>query len=193
MVHIHGRRAMADPADIQRLIGDLAREGVVVSVDHDAGTARVEFADQFTTGDIPWLSGRAGATRSWSPPSIGEQVLVLAPEADTARGIIIGSLSSDAHPHPANDRSTVLDFADRALIGYDPVAHALHTYLPEGATVLIVAKGGFRLTGDMEVDGHIRSTRTITAETDVIGGGKSLKDHVHTRVQAGGVVSGPPQ
>lgn len=39
--HIHGRR-MADPTDAQRLIGDLTREGTVVSVDLDAGTARVE-------------------------------------------------------------------------------------------------------------------------------------------------------
>ena len=89
------------------MIGDLAREGVVVSVDHAAGTARVEFADELTTGDIPWLASRAGLTRTWSPPAIGEQVMVISPEADTARAVIIGSLSSNAHPHPANDESTL--------------------------------------------------------------------------------------
>ena len=185
--------AMATPADIQRLIGDLAREGVVVSVDHAAGTARVEFAEELTTGDIPWLEGRAGSTRTWSPPAIGEQVLVLAPEADTARGIIIGSLSSDAHPHPANDGSTLTEYEDGARIGYDPDAHALTAILPGAATVRIDADGGLFLTGPVTVDGDITSTGTITADADVVGAGKSLKNHVHLGVQPGSAVSGKPQ
>jgi phage baseplate assembly protein V len=185
--------AMADPADTQRLIGDLAREGVVVSVDHATGTARVQFADDLTTGDIPWLASRAGSTRTWSPPSPGEQVVVLAPEADTARGMIIGSLSSDDHPHPANDASTLTEYEDGARVGYDPVAHALTAILPGGATVRIDADGGLTIKGDVAVDGDIRSTGTITADTDVVGAGKSLKDHVHLGVQAGGAVSGKPQ
>jgi phage baseplate assembly protein V len=184
---------MADPADIQRLIGDLAREGTVVSVDLANGTARVRFADDLTTGDIPWLASRAGATRTWSPPAIGEQVAVLAPEADTARGIIIGSLSSDAHPLPANDGSTLTEFEDGARIGYDPQAHALTAILPAGATLLVDAAGGLTFKGDVTVDGDITSTGTITAATDVVGASKSLKDHVHLGVQAGGALSGKPQ
>jgi len=185
--------AMAEHADIQRLIGDLAREGVVVFVDHAAGTARVQFADELTTGNIPWLASRAGSTRTWSPPAIGEQVLVLAPEADTARGIIIGSLSSDAYPHPAGDDSTLTEYQDRARIGYDPKTHTLTAILPAGATVWIDADGGLSFKGDLAVDGDIRATGTVTGDADVIGGGKSLKGHVHTKVQAGGAISGPPQ
>ncbi len=185
--------AMADSADIQRLIGDLAREGTIVSVDRAAATARVQFADDLTTGDIPWLAGRLGATRTWSPPTPGEQVLVLAPEADTARGIIIGSLSSDARPHPANDSATLTEFEDGARIGYDPEAHALTAILPAGATVRVDASGGLSFSGDVSIDGDMRVTGTITGNTDVIGAGKSLKDHVHTGVQAGGALSGKPQ
>ena len=184
---------MADTADNQRLIGDLIREGVVVSVDHATGTARVEFADELTTGDVPWLASRAGATRTWSPPAVGEQVVVLSPEADTNRGIIIGSLASDAHPHPANDQSTLSEYADGAVIGYDPESHALTAILPSGATVRIDADGGMSLKGDLTVDGDIKSTGTVTASTDIVGAGKSLKDHVHLGVQAGGALSGKPQ
>ncbi|MCP8892995.1 phage baseplate assembly protein V [Sphingomonas faeni] len=184
---------MAGTTDTQRLIGDLAREGVVVSVDHAAGTARVAFADELTTGDIPWLASRAGSTRTWSPPAIGEQVMVLAPEADTARGVIIGSLSSDAHPHPANDASSVAEYEDGARIGYDPATHALTAILPGGATVRIDAAGGLSFKGNLTVDGDIKSTGTITAETDVVGAGKSLKDHMHLGVQPGGGLSGKPQ
>ena len=185
--------AMAEHADTQRLIGDLAREGVVVSVDHAAGTARVQFADELTTGDIPWLAPRAGKTRIWSPPSVGECVLVVAPEADATRGIIVGSLSSRAHPHPAQDGSTLAEFEDGATISYDPDSHALMAYLPEDATVLVVARGGIHLTGDLTVDGDIRSSGTVTGDGDVVGAGKSLKGHLHKNVQAGAALSGPPQ
>jgi phage baseplate assembly protein V len=185
--------AMAEHADTQRLIGDLLREGVVVSVDHAAATARVQFADDLTTGDIPWLASRAGSTRTWSPPAIGEQVMVVAPEADTSRSVIIGSLSSDAHPHPANDESTLTEYEDGARIGYDPKSHALTAILPAGATLRIDADGGFLFKGDLTVDGDIKSNGTITADTNVVGAGKSLKTHTHTGVQAGAAFTGPPK
>jgi phage baseplate assembly protein V len=188
---IHGA-AMADPADIQRLIGDLAREGTVVSVDRKAGTCTVRFADDLTTGEIPWLCGRAGETRTWSPPSVGEQVAVLCPEADTARGIVIGSLSSDANPHAASDQSTLSQFGDGARIGYDPSAHALTAILPAGATVTIEAAGGIRFKGDIDVDGEVRATGQITSNDDVVAAGKSLKTHKHDLVKAGTDQSGPP-
>ena len=41
-------------------------------------------------------------------------------------------------------------------------------------------------TGDATVAG------TLTATTDVVGGGKSLKNHVHSGVAAGGANTGPP-
>ena len=41
--------------------------------------------------------------------------------------------------------------------------------------------------------GDLTATGTITGATDVVGGGKSLKTHLHTGVQTGGGVSGPPQ
>lgn len=185
--------AVMDPRDTQRLIGDLAREGTIASVNLANGTCRVQIADELTTGDIPWLCSRVGNTSVWSPPSVGEQVLVLAPEADTERAIVIGSLSSDANPHPANDSSTLIEFEDGATISYDPATHALMAYLPADATVLVVARGGLHFTGDLTVDGDIRSTGTVTGDTDVVGAGKSLKSHKHTNVQAGGAVSGPPQ
>lgn len=180
---------MSDPADIQRLIGDLAREGTVVSV--DGGTARVEFTDDLTTGDIPWLCPRAGKTRVWSPPSVGEQVAVLCPEADTARGIIIGSLSSDAHPHAAQDGSTRIDFEDGSWFAYDPASGSLTGVV--AGTVSLTAPGGFRLIGPVAIEGDLDLKGAMTATDDVVAAGKSLKSHTHTGVQAGAAFSGPPR
>jgi phage baseplate assembly protein V len=176
--------AMGTTADTMRLLGDLAREGVVETVDVAAGTARVRFGD-LVTGDIPWLSPRAGNTRVAAAPSAGEQVLVLSPEGRTSAAIIIGSLSSDAHPHPANDGSTMIAFEDGAEISYDPAGHFLTAYLPAGSFVEIRAD-------DIYLRGNLHVTGRVEASEDVIGAGKSLKDHMHDKVQPGSGVSGKP-
>ena len=181
---------MADPADIQRLVGDLLREGLVASVDYEAATCTVELSDDLTTGDIPFLSPRMGDVRIWLPPSIGEQVLVLAPEGDTARGIVIGGLASDARPHMAKTQGVLVGFGDGAIFGYDPVEHCLAITLPSGGTVAVVADGGLSLKGPLSVEGPVDITGTLTASDDVVGGGKSLKDHIHDKVQPGNGVSG---
>ena len=182
-----------DPRDTQRLIGDLAREGTIASVDRNAGTCTVNIADELITGNIPWLCARIGKTRIWSPPSEGEQVLVLAPEADTERAIVIGSLSSDAAPHPANDGSTLIEFEDGARILYNPETHTLSAVLPGGGKALINAPAGIRLIGPVTVEGDIDLQGKMTASGDVVADGKSLKTHTHTGVQAGAAFSGPPR
>lgn len=184
--------AMADPADIQRLVGDLLREGLVASVDHNAGTCTVDLSDDLTTGEIPFLSPRMGDVRIWLPPSIGEQVLVLAPEGDTARGIVIGGLPSDARPQIGRGPGAAIEFGDGAIFGYDPAGHSLAITLPSGGKVAIVADGGLSLKGPLSVEGPVDVTGTLTASDDVVGGGKSLKGHFHDKVQPGQGVSGKP-
>lgn len=48
-------------------------------------------------------------------------------------------------------------------------------------------------TGPVTFVDDVQVNKTLTATTDVIGAGKSLKNHLHTAVQTGGGVSGPPQ
>ncbi|WP_294356090.1 phage baseplate assembly protein V [uncultured Sphingomonas sp.] len=172
-------------ADTLRLLGDLAREGVVESVDLRAGTARVRFGD-LVTGDIPWLAARAGKMRIYAAPSVGEQVVVISPEGRTSAAIIIGSLSSDQHPHPADDSSAVIAFDDGAEITYDPDGHFLIARLPAGSFVQVEAD-------DIYLRGNLHVTGTVEATGDVVGAGKSLRDHVHLAVQPGQGVSGKPQ
>jgi len=56
---------------------------------------------------------------------------------------------------------------------------------PNGLTT-ITSSLGITINADVTVNG------TLTATTDVIGGGKSLKTHVHSGVQGGVGNSGPP-
>lgn len=182
---------MADPHDIQRLIGDLARLGIVVSINLDAATARVRLGD-ITSDDLPWLTARAGAARIWAPPIVGEQVLVLAPEADLAGGLIIGAVFFDANPAPAADAAPLILFDDGARLRYDPAAHRLSLECPPGSEALLAASE-IHLVGAVRIEGDVAIVGSLTATADVVAAGKSLRDHVHTGVQAGGGISGKPQ
>lgn len=183
----------------------IARVARVTGVDLAAGTCTVALGDpddddgEVTSPPLRWTGGRHGALRIWSPPSEGEQVLVLCPEGDLAQGVVMGGVARDTYPAADSSEATVALFGDQGRFAYDPAAHACTIDLPAGATLSINAQGGIALTGPVSIDGDVTVTGKldvsgqITSPDDVLGGGKSLKTHRHTGIQAGGAVSGPPQ
>jgi phage baseplate assembly protein V len=52
--------------------------------------------------------------------------------------------------------------------------------------------GTVNITGTTNITGNATVSQTLTATTDVVGGGKSLKTHQHTLTQPGTGDSGPP-
>lgn len=52
--------------------------------------------------------------------------------------------------------------------------------------------GNATTTGNLSITGNVTASGTITGTTDVVGGGKSLKTHVHSGVTAGGANTGAP-
>jgi phage baseplate assembly protein V len=176
-------RSSTDP---EQIAGELLQLGTVASVDHEAATCTVDLGD-LITGDLHWFAARAGDVAIWSPPSIGEQCAVLCPEGDLANGLVLLGLWSDVKPAPSTDPDLVLlKFPDGALISYNHGTHALAVSLPASGTATIDAPGGLTINADVTVNGK------VTASDDVIGGGKSLKSHKHTGVQAGGAQTGAP-
>jgi phage baseplate assembly protein V len=158
----------------------------IASVDLATGRAVVTIDDGVVSPPLRWAASRLGSTRVWSPPSVGEQVMVLCPGGEIGAGVIVGGLDSQAHPHAGNSATELVHFADGAILSYDPTSHALTFALPAGATMAVTASGGVTIDGDVTVTG------TLTASVDVLGGGKSLKGHTHTGVQPGSGNSGPP-
>jgi phage baseplate assembly protein V len=200
-----------DLVELNRLLHNLLRFGVVASVDHDGGTCTVR-TGALVTRPLPWLVQRAGDARTWWAPSVGEQVLLLCPGGDTTRGVVQPAIYSNAAPRPAgSDTAHVTTYPDGAVVSYDPETHQLTGTLPAGGKVAITADGGVQITGDTTITGTLTVTEatdlgatlhvaadvtvdtTVTASTDVVGGGKSLKGHKHIGVTAGSGVSGAPQ
>ncbi|HEX8446268.1 MAG TPA: phage baseplate assembly protein V [Sphingomonas sp.] len=182
---------MSDPADLQRLIGDVIRTGIVASIDHANATCIVRIGN-LLTDEVPWLAFRAGGTAAWSPPTIGEQCLLLCPEGDTAAGVVLLGLYSDANPAPAAAEDVeLLRFVDGAEISYDAAAHRLVAKLPAGGRAEIEAPDGITLVGPVEIWGtlSVRDDLDVGGKADVDGdvkgAGISLAKHVHPGVQSG--------
>ncbi len=142
------QHADMDANEIQRQSRNAVRKGSILAVDHASALCRVSVGDTDSGEDtletnwIPWFDLMAGATRSWEPPTDGEQVMLLCPMGDPAQGVALRGIYSDAAPAPSASASTHLRvYPDGAVVAYDHDSHALSATLPDGATVLIVAPG----------------------------------------------------
>lgn len=129
---------MDNIAELQRLIHNMIRIGTVSEV--DTGKARVRITiGGLHTNWLPWLTARAGATRTWSPPTVGEQVLVIAMGGDFDTAIVLTGVYSDAHPAPiTSPDKDARDYPDGTTITYDHAAHALTVDVPADAGQLTI-------------------------------------------------------
>lgn len=189
------------PADLSALI----RFGTVIEVTLSPPRCRVRFGDPEDGGDdgetppIRWLAGRAGKTRRWSPPSVGEEVLLLAPDGQIGNAVALTGLSNDDNPPPSEEDVELIRFDDGAILSYDAAAHALTAILPAGGTVAIEAAGGVSIKGPVTIEGAVSIEGDVTIEgsasatTDVTADGISLKNHRHGNVQAGVAKTGVPE
>lgn len=184
--------------ELQRQLGNVVRFGTVAEVDHGQARCRVD-TGEIKTDLVPWFVPRAGDTIEWSAPTAGEQGILLCPNGDTHGAVFLRGLYSDAFAAPANRGAEhLIRYPDGALIRYDHDAHTLQATLPGGGQVEVTADGGVTIHGPLTVNGNVQIngdagvTGTATADTDVIGGGKSLKNHPHKGVQPGSGQSGPP-
>lgn len=107
-------------AELHRLLCNLIRTGTVSQVDTATHSVRVSTGDNETHW-LTWMTGRAGNTRTWHAPAVGEQVLLLAPGGELDTGIIIGSLYSSANPAPSDsEQAGVMAWPDGAQFSYAP-------------------------------------------------------------------------
>ena len=123
----------AATAEIIRQIQNLIRLGTIADIDHGAKRVRVN-TGELKTGWLPWLVSRAGETRTWNPPTVGEQVAIFSTGGDLAAGIVMPALYSDDYDSPsssANKHKT--EYPDGAVIEYDHSAHTLIATLPDGS------------------------------------------------------------
>lgn len=124
-----------DTADINRRLESLIRLGQIAVVDHATARCRVK-TGHLVTDWLPWLTARAGQTRTWCPPTVGEQCLLLSPSGETAAGIVLVGLYSTASNSPSNDQDehqTI--YPDGASVRYN---HATGAMMINGIKTLTI-------------------------------------------------------
>ena len=161
-------------SEILRLLRNLIRIGTVSAVKLDAGLCRVDTGNN-TTGWLHWLTARAGKTRSWNAPSVGEQVLVLCLGGELDTGFVLPGIFSDDNPAPsASPDALHWSFPDGAMIEYEPASGALTASGIQTATITAAVQ----VLLDSPL---VECTQLLrTAQLDVTGGGTMKGDITHT-------------
>lgn len=88
-------------SELDRRLKQMIRIGVVHAVDPAKAKVQVQIG-QNTTDWRPWLAV-AGMIKTWNPPVVGEQVLVLSPGGDFEQSVVVPSLYYTAFKAPSND------------------------------------------------------------------------------------------
>ncbi|MDR5801921.1 phage baseplate assembly protein V [Caballeronia sp. LZ001] len=137
--------------EFRRLLINLIRRGSVAEVDLSTNPPSVrvsvgdpddEHAPGLMTNWLPFVTLRAGKTRAWNPPSVGEQVILLCPMGDLAQGVAWGGVFCDAVTPPSRSPDVhAIAYPDGALVQYDHAKHSLSVRLPDGASVNLSAPG----------------------------------------------------
>ena len=167
--------------ELARAIRNLIRSGVVTEVDTVQGLCRVQSGGIQTTW-LNWLTTRAGRSRTWWAPSVGEQVLLLAigGELDTAF-VLPGIFSDDNSAPSASADAWHVVFPDGAVIEYEPETGALTVSGIKTADVtasesitatvpLVLVKASTSIT--LDTPEVICTNKLTTATLEVQKGGK---------------------
>ena len=178
----------ADLSNLSRLLQNLIRLGTIAQV--DGAKARVQLGPKLTTEWLNWITQRAGSTCTWSAPTMGEQVMVLSPGGDLARGIILPALFSKAFDAPeTSDTIHTTHYPDGTVVQYDHEAHALTATLPSGTATITADKVTSNApsticTGDLTVMKNL-----IVMEAATVNGATALNGGVNAKAGAAGSVT----
>lgn len=127
-------------AEFERLLTNMVRIGRVVQVDAENALAVLEIG-AITTDWLPWIASRAGATRTWSAPTVDEQRLLFSPGGDMGQGVIGPAIYQEKFPAPADSKDQErIVFPDGSTVEYDSSTGTLTITVAAAGNVVINCK-----------------------------------------------------
>lgn len=129
-----------DLSEINRILANMIRVGRVIELDE--ANARVKLAvGGLTTDWLPWGADRAGKTRKWSPPQVGEQIMMFSPFGDSAQAVAGMSIYQDefAAPAKSKDQETTV-YPDGSKVDYNSKTNTLTVTVIGNAKVVVNCK-----------------------------------------------------
>ena len=167
-------------APLARQIGNLLARGVVSAVNSAPKMQRLQLrlmADE-AKDDVEHFEP-FGFT---SKPLPGAEHVTVFMDGDRSHGITLVV---------ADRRYRLAALGDGEAALHDAYGNKVH--LKKDGTLDVVASAKVQITSPLvTMSGNLQVAGTVTAATDVVGGGKSLKNHTHPGVQPGGGSTGAP-
>ncbi|MBR0573353.1 MULTISPECIES: phage baseplate assembly protein V [Pasteurellaceae] len=172
-------------SDLSRRLEHIVRLGTIEKVDLKKALVRVKTGDILTDW-LPILSLRAGTTRTWSPPTKGEQCIVLSASGEMTTAVVLYGIYASNAPSTNGDEH-LIEFEDGAICKYNQKTHRLE--MTGIATAYIQASKSvtadtpyFECTGDAHIGGKLTVGSTIKAGGDISSDKYTLNTHYHTPV-----------
>ncbi|WP_034950919.1 phage baseplate assembly protein V [Erwinia oleae] len=185
---------LASIHELTRTLRNMIRIGVIVDIDLASGRCRVQTGG-ICTDWLQWLTQRAGRSRSWWAPSIGEQVLLLALGGELETAFVLPGIFSDDHPAPSSSADAwQVTFPDGAVIAYEPLtsaltAHGIKTAEVNASDSITATAPTLTLNASSRVTLNtpevVCTSKLITGTLEVQNGGKLSGNIEH----AGGALS----
>ncbi|NIF35386.1 phage baseplate assembly protein V [Enterobacter sp. Tr-810] len=175
--------------EILRQVRNILRLGYISDVDLVEGLCRVQTGGMQTTW-LNWLTCRAGRSRVWWAPSVGEQVLLLAIGGELDTAFVLPGIFSDDHPAPSSSPDAFhVAFPDGAVIEYEPESGALTVTGIKTADVtasdsitatvpVVLVKAATRIT--LDTPEVVCTNKLITGSLEVQKGGTMKGNITHT-------------
>ncbi|MBI0732559.1 phage baseplate assembly protein V [Escherichia coli] len=171
---------LANIQELARALRNMIRTGLVVETNLKAGRCRVQTGGMCTDW-LQWLTHRAGRSRTWWAPSVGEQVLILAVGGELDTAFVLPGIYSGDNPAPSASADALhIRFPDGAVIEYEPETSALTVSGIKTASVtasdsvtatvpVVMVKASTRIT--LDTPEVVCTNRLITGTLEVQKGG----------------------
>ncbi|MGL9759214.1 MAG: phage baseplate assembly protein V [Wolbachia sp.] len=141
-------------SELQRKLANIVRIGVVKEVDYEKAKVRVKIGE-LLTDFLPWITSRAGEERSWLPPSINEQVVILSPLGELSLGVVLAGIYQQNYSAPENSEMiNSLVFQDGTKLLYDKESKNLEISVVDklsfkvGKSEIEMTKSGIKLKAE---------------------------------------------
>ncbi|RLL33732.1 phage baseplate assembly protein V [Acinetobacter cumulans] len=152
-------------AELHRRLENLIRFGTIKTI-HPAKpfTTVTVTIGEITTAKLRFLTLRAGKTKTWDPPTVGEEVVVISPSGVLEMGVAIAGFNNKENPSPSDNLDqTIRVFEDGCVFTYDVSSHHLSAILPPGGTVELTANSGVTVNANGGVTVNANDGLTINA------------------------------
>ncbi len=123
-------------------MSNIAVMGKVTETDYKTGVGKVKVRigpDATSEYTMDWLRRRGGNDWEWWAPEVGEQVLIISPDGDLDRAVIVGCLPYEAKPESLTDAALgkrwvkaeekkeksahMIQYDDKTTFSYDKEKH----------------------------------------------------------------------